>query len=54
MKSVSSFISPVTKKEKEKRFKQFKDIFLFTSSVLLIIKFSKHIDTYLTVDTKEI
>lgn len=54
MKSVSNFISPVTKKEKEKRYKQFKDVFLFTSSILLIIKFSKQIDSYLTVDTKEI
>lgn len=53
-KQAKEFIVPSSKKDKQKRLKQYKDIVFFVTAIGLISIFQSKIEKLLTVDTNEV
>lgn len=54
LQSFKEFLIPTTKKDKQKRIKQYKDVLIFLGAILIMTTFESKIEKILSVDPNEI
>lgn len=53
-KTLKEFLVPATRKDRQKRIKQYKDVLVFLTAIFVMSTFESKIEKWISVDTSEV